>query len=258
MSTRIYGDPPYQVVVVHGGPGAPGTMYPVAQELSKTTGVLEPLQSEGTIKGQVQELKKVILERGDPPLTLIGHSWGAWLVYILATYYQDLVRKLILVSSGSFEEKYLASMHKEREDRLTREKRERLLSIRSRWRKAPLPEKRELFEELGTIMTEIETFKPITRERYVVEYQPLLFEDLMRELNLLRESGDLLKYGERIESPVLVIHGERDSTPHQGIRDSLFGVVRDLRFILLKECGHDPWNEVEAREIFFTILRREI
>ncbi len=39
-----YGTPPYQIAVIHGGPGAAGEMTPVAQELSIDYGVLEPLQ----------------------------------------------------------------------------------------------------------------------------------------------------------------------------------------------------------------------
>ena len=48
---RVYGDGPYDVAVVHGGPGIPGAMAPVARELAADRGVLEPLQSAGTIDG---------------------------------------------------------------------------------------------------------------------------------------------------------------------------------------------------------------
>jgi hypothetical protein len=46
---RKHGKQPFLVVVIHGGPGAPGEMYPVARRLSKTTGVLESLQSKSSI-----------------------------------------------------------------------------------------------------------------------------------------------------------------------------------------------------------------
>ncbi len=42
---RKYGNPPFSVAVIHGGPGAPGEMAPVARELSSRWGVLEPLQT---------------------------------------------------------------------------------------------------------------------------------------------------------------------------------------------------------------------
>ena len=56
---RKYGHSPYTVAVVHGGPGAPGEMAPVARELSSITGVLEPLQTKYSLEGQVQELREV-------------------------------------------------------------------------------------------------------------------------------------------------------------------------------------------------------
>ncbi|MHA2061833.1 MAG: alpha/beta fold hydrolase, partial [Candidatus Sifarchaeia archaeon] len=31
---RIYGNKPFNIAVLHGGPGAPGEMAPVARELS--------------------------------------------------------------------------------------------------------------------------------------------------------------------------------------------------------------------------------
>jgi pimeloyl-ACP methyl ester carboxylesterase len=75
-------------------------MAPVARELALNWSVLEPLQTAGSLEGQVEELKKVLKNWGHPPLTLIGHSWGAWLSFILAARHPECVRKLILVGSG--------------------------------------------------------------------------------------------------------------------------------------------------------------
>ena len=47
---RKYGSAPFNVAVVHGGPGAPGEMAPVARELSSFRGVLEPLQTATTVE----------------------------------------------------------------------------------------------------------------------------------------------------------------------------------------------------------------
>lgn len=59
-NTRVYGNKPYKVVVVHGGPGGPGEMASVANELSSDFGVLEPLQTKSSIDEQVEELKSQI------------------------------------------------------------------------------------------------------------------------------------------------------------------------------------------------------
>ncbi|MGB7054354.1 MAG: alpha/beta fold hydrolase, partial [bacterium] len=105
-SVRKYGKAPYDVAVVHGGPGAPGEMASVARELASEWGVLEPLQTAATLEGQVEELKDILDTHVDRPILLIGYSWGAWLSFIVAARYPSLVKKLILVSSGPFEAKY--------------------------------------------------------------------------------------------------------------------------------------------------------
>ncbi|MDP2660017.1 MAG: alpha/beta hydrolase [Dehalococcoidia bacterium] len=103
---RKYGSRRLSVAVIHGGPGAPGEMAPVARELSQLWGVLEPLQTEASLEGQVGELKGVIERYADLPVTLVGFSWGAMLSFICGALHPSLVKKLILVGSPPFEEKY--------------------------------------------------------------------------------------------------------------------------------------------------------
>lgn len=97
---RMHGHPPLDVAVVHGGPGAPGEMAPVARELARAHGVLEPPQTASTLRGQVVEIEAALRGNGHLPVTLIGHSWGAMPGFILAAQRPSLVKKLILVSSG--------------------------------------------------------------------------------------------------------------------------------------------------------------
>src|SRR5689334_10271462 len=101
---RKYGSAPFRIVVVHGGPGAPGSVAPIARELGQTRGVLEPLQTATTVDGQIEELRLVVQQNATAPVMCIGHSWGAWLSMLVAAAYPELVCKLILVGSGPFEE----------------------------------------------------------------------------------------------------------------------------------------------------------
>ena len=120
---RTYGRPPFSVAVIHGGPGAGGEMAVVARELAPELGVLEPLQTATSLQGQVQELKAVLEKNGDPPVILIGFSWGAGLSYIAAANYPGLVKKLILVGCGPFEHGYAARIQATRSSRLSEEDR---------------------------------------------------------------------------------------------------------------------------------------
>lgn len=90
---RKYGKAPFEVVVVHGGPGAAGEMAPVARKLVSICGVLEPLQTVASLKAQVEELKTVLEKNADFPVTLIGFSWGAWLSFIFTANYPEFVKK---------------------------------------------------------------------------------------------------------------------------------------------------------------------
>ena len=95
---RKYGKAPYRIVLVHGGPGAPGELKPVALELSRWYGTVESFQSKNTIDEQVEELKYQIESESDLPVILIGWSWGSWLSYIFTAKYPSLIKKLILIS----------------------------------------------------------------------------------------------------------------------------------------------------------------
>lgn len=128
---RIYGNPPFNIAVIHGGPGAPGEMAPVARELSLNMGVLEPLQTADSIDGQLAELKKILEKHGNPPMILVGFSWGAWLSYIFAARYSLLVKKLILIGSGPFEEKYAAKIMATRLSHLNANEKKEALSLLS-------------------------------------------------------------------------------------------------------------------------------
>src|SRR5581483_1818096 len=70
---RYFGEPPFRVAVLHGGPGISGEMAPVAQELSSELGVLEPLQTKDDLKDQVEELRTVLDDHGDDPFTVVGY-----------------------------------------------------------------------------------------------------------------------------------------------------------------------------------------
>jgi pimeloyl-ACP methyl ester carboxylesterase len=119
INPRRYGSAPFRVAVVHGGPGAAGEVAAVAHELCSERGVLEPLQTERSLHGQVEELKGQLREHADPPITLIGFSWGAWLSLILAAQYPDFVNRLILIGSGPFLESYVPKIMETRLSRLS-------------------------------------------------------------------------------------------------------------------------------------------
>lgn len=261
VNFRTYGEKPYSTAVVHGGPGAPGSIAAIARELSGEWGVLEPLQTATTLKGQVQELYETLCSKGDLPVTLIGHSWGAWLSFILAAEHPSCVSKLILVCSGPFEQHYVAELKEKRFSRMSPEERAEADEIIEYLYSDGIEKKDEKLARLGELVEksdnyDTEEIKTDSTDRVKVEGNT--YQQVWDEAENMRRSGQLLKYGAKIKCPVVVIHGDYDPHPAEGVREPLSRTIRDFSFHLLEKCGHTPWKERHAREEFYRILKKEI
>jgi pimeloyl-ACP methyl ester carboxylesterase len=252
---RKYGDPPFAVAAVHGGPGAPGEMSTVARKLSLVAGVLEPLLTAASVNGQVEELRAVLEENGRLPLTLIGFSWGAWLSVIFTARYPTYVNKLILLSSGPFEEEYAASIMKTRLQRLRKGERREAKALYEAIISSTLS--RDSLTRFGQLISKADSYDLLPDESQPSSADPEVYRSVWDEASKLRNSGHLLEIVGRIKCPVVAIHGDYDPHPADGVKHPLARVIRDLRFILLQKCGHYPWRERNARDMFYCILNAE-
>ncbi|MFC1992560.1 alpha/beta fold hydrolase [Chloroflexota bacterium] len=255
---RKYGEKPFDVAVVHGGPGAPGEMAPVARELSSGVGVLEPLQTATTLEDLAKELVAVLEKNGALPVTLIGFSWGAMLSFIVAAQHPPLVKKLILIGSGVFEEKYAANIAKTRLSRLSGERKREALSLIKDIRNHAMGDKNGLMARLGDLVSEADSYDPFPCDCEVVEYRYDIYENVWAQAREMRSSGKLLELGKKIQCPLVAIHGDYDPHPSDGVKDPLCRVINDFRFILLEKCGHRPWTERHAKDKFYGILKSEL
>jgi pimeloyl-ACP methyl ester carboxylesterase len=255
---RRYGNPPFNIAVIHGGPGAPGSAAPVARELALTRGVLEPLQTEETVEGEVQELRTVLEESAELPVILIGHSWGAMLSYIVAARYPSLVKKLIMIASGVFEEKYADSIDPVRWTRLSETERIEVSKLIDSLSDPANKNKNLAMARLGQLWAKSDSYDPISLNFEMLEARYEININVWAGAKILRNSGQLLEMGKRIRCPVAAIQGDYDAHPAEGIREPLTRAVKDFRFILLEKCGHYPWMERQARDKFYEVLKREI
>lgn len=256
-----YGQSPFKVAVVHGGPGAGGEMAPVARELARHRGILEPIQTATSLEGQVEELRAALERWGAPPVVLIGFSWGAWLSFIVAARHPVLVGKLILVGSGPFEEAYVAELHETRMRRFDEQEREAFHAAVQALADPEAEEKDAQLARLGALARRVGAYDPIARpsaEAGPVAPRADVFQGVWQEAERLRRRGELLRLGSGIECPVVAIHGDYDPHPAEGVREPLTGVLERFRFVLLERCGHKPWIERQAREAFFEILDGEV
>jgi pimeloyl-ACP methyl ester carboxylesterase len=255
---RKYGSPPFKIAVIHGGPGAPGEMGPVARELASDWSILEPFQTAGTVKEQVEELKDVLEEEGRPPVSLIGFSWGAWLSLIFAATHPAYVKKLILVGSGPFEAKYAARIMETRMDRLSRKEKAEVLSLMDSLIDPTIEDRDRLMGRFGALISGADSHDPLPHGDEVVNCQYDIYQSVWEDAKRLRQSGELLDLAGKIECPVAAIHGDYDPHPSEGVRVPLAAILSDFRFIQLAKCGHCPWVERSAKDEFYRYLREEL
>ena len=90
INFRFYGEKPCKAAVIHGGPGAPGSVAVIARGLSMDMGVIEPLQTKTTIEDLLDELREVIRINCMVPITLVGHSWARGLSFSMRLNIQSL------------------------------------------------------------------------------------------------------------------------------------------------------------------------
>jgi len=248
---RKWGPGPYAVAVIHGGPGAPGEVAPVARELSEVSGVLEPFQTETTLDGQVEELRSVLLEHAKVPVTLVGFSWGAFLSFLLAARYPALVRKLILVSSPPFEEQYAAAITQTRMKRLHKKGQAEAQDLLAKLADPKTADKNAILARLGLLLARADAYDPVNIPDEGFHCQYDVFRGVWDEACELRRNQVLLQMAQAIRCPVVAIHGDWDPHPAEGVNDPLAKVLPDFRFVLLEKCGHRPWIERTASEDFY-------
>lgn len=221
---RKYGKPPFSIAVIHGGPGAPGEMAPVARGLCKEFGILEPLQTATTLKGQVEELKDALKNHSNYPVILIGHSWGDFLSFIFTAKYPLLVKKLILVSSGPYEQKYTENIMATRFGRLEKKEKDEVEQIISKLKNNETKNKNILFERFGQLLSKADTYDPLPVDHEIIECDAQIFQNVWNE----------------------------------GVQKPLPSVLKNFKFILLENCGHDPGKEKQTKDKFYEILKQEL
>ena len=256
---RKYGSEPYTVAILHGGPGAAGEMAPVARALSASFGILEPFQCALSIEGQLNELHYDIMSATNSPIVLAGYSWGAWLACIFAARFPELVKKVILISSGSFEDSYASDIDDLRLSRLSENERSEIADCaRLLADSSALAQQEQAFGRIGQLFGKADSFDLFDGDPEELSLSPTIFGSVWPEAAIMRASGELLNIVRAIRCPLTAIHGSFDPHNAEGVRVPLSGALKDFHFEIIENCGHTPWKEKQARDKFFLLLRSEI
>ena len=252
-----YGPAGRSAVVLHGGPGAPGSARSLARALADPLHVLEPWQrwSSGvplTVDRRVADLADVLSRYtpGEKP-ALVGESWGAMLALVFASRHPDRVAALVLIGCGTFDRRARAQLQRTLEQRTTPEQTAQLAHLEAQFpgRGAPIARQHELFEPLYTYCRAADADDPI--EWFDAKGHAETWEDMVR----LQESGVYPAEFAAIHCPVLMLHGSYDPHPGAMIRDGLKAHMPHLEYEEFDHAGHRPWVEQHARDRFLARVR---
>ena len=253
LKVRSYGNSGPRVIVLHGGPGACGSMAQVARGLADSYRVLEPYQrgTAMTVAEHVADLHEVVeaSEEGVAP-ALVGHSWGAMLALAYAAEHPETVGPIVMVCSGTFDlpsrQRFGANMDK----RMNQEMRDRLERLKQ------ITNPNERFRALGDFTMELYSYDLATTDQEIDESEPGANSETWDDMVRLQGEGVYPAAFAAIKSPVLMLHGAADPHPGEMIRASLAPYLPQLEYREWDRCGHYPWLEKATREDFYVVLRK--
>jgi len=259
IPVRRYGDAGRKVVVLHGGPGAPGSAAGLARALADEFSVLEPLQRRSgivplTVSQHVEDLAAIAPEGS----AIVGHSWGAMLGLSFSASFPDRVSCLALVGCGTYDEECRAQFKSRLDALMDDATRGRLEALKIRAATEVDPDIRDaLARQRGDLTMSIESYElidtvddPGDRMAYDAGANAETWNDILR---LQREGLEPQRFS-RISCPVLMLHGDIDPHPGAATRDLLRQFIPHLQYAEFERCGHEPWKEQHARRPFLAAL----
>jgi pimeloyl-ACP methyl ester carboxylesterase len=255
MQVRSYGQSGPLVILLHGGPGAPGHMAPVARGLADRFRVLEPFQRASggeplTVARHVADLRELVesLGAGERP-ALVGSSWGAMLALAFAAGHSDLAGPLALVGCGTFDVGARARMREILDARMDQELRRRLASLAE--------EHADPDEELrarARLILPLYSCELASEEQELGDCDARANQETWDDMLRLQREGVYPAAFSAIRGPAILLHGAADPHPGRMILASLKPYIPQLEYREWERCGHYPWLEKAAREEFFAGL----
>lgn len=248
---RFYGRAPYRTLVLHGGPGAIGSLKGFARELAlrSSTGIAEPLQAEYSVAGQLSELFRQTEYLSAGRLILIGHSWGAYLAALFAQKYPARIQKLISIGCPPLKECYAQSIPLRRTSRFSAKEQE----LFKKMTESGNPEK------LSALLEHTDNYSPQNAHLHRADKVDMQMMSLVwSEAAQMRREGKILSCFQALSCELTFIFGKEDPHPAQGVALPLQEAKVPFKMHILNRCGHNPFMERYAREEFYACLLSEL
>ena len=261
LTVRTYGAQGPTVVVLHGGPGAPGFAASLCRLMAPWYRVLEPLQRRAdatglTVERHICDLAAIAPERA----TVVGHSWGAMLGLSYAAKHPERVGRLVLIGCGSYDLASRAGYQDAMRERLGPVGLEAIARLERAMDAAEDPEAKDrIFGQIGALAQAAQSFDLLPDD----DPSPLAADHRGH-----RQTWDDVKARQRaglepasfraIRCPVSMLHGADDPHPGRATFDTLRRFIPQLRYAEFARCGHEPWRERHAKDAFLDTLRQAV
>ena len=275
---KVEGSGPQVLVVVHGGPGfslesVRADFGPLAKGRTviyydqRGNGRSDLIDDEArlAVKHHIADLEAVRRHFKLKRLTLLGNSWGGFLISAYAAAHPDRIERLILDASAAPDLKQLNEMSAELdrriEERLSPSELRRLADVAQpqSWMTAKDPLAACRIFALGILRAYV--FDPTRLPSYRANLCDGPLEAiccwLVVNKAIVRSLGafDLRPAVQKVTAPVLVIHGVADVIPLQAAVDWARSYP-NARLLLVQRAGH--LIHLEQPEAFFTAVEQFI
>lgn len=260
IEVREHGKQGPEVVVLHGGPGAQGSVASLAASMAPWARVREPiLRRAGILPLTMEQHAEDLFRVAPKKATYVGHSFGAMLALSYAALYPGTVASVVLVGCGAYDEASREEHARRTRTALGPEGVARVSDLERRLAAADDASWRDaLLGQLGDTVERAQAVDPIGVTISDTTPDAAGHEETWADvIRLQREGIEPIRFG-AITCPVLMVHGDDDPHPGQMIRDSLRPYIPQLAYIGIHRCGHVPWYERHGRDHFFRTLRQWI
>ena len=254
LFVRTYGSSGPLVIVLHGGPGAAGHMAPVARGLADLYRVIEPFQRGSgserlTVARHVADLHEVVAVRaeGCRP-ALLGASWGAMLTLAYAAAHPSSTGPIVLIGCGTFDPVARAAMQSTVAERMNDE-------IRAQLKQADQLDPNERMKASAKATARIYSYDPMNFPHADDEVDARAHEQTWEDMLRLQAEAVYPAAFAATKVPVLMVHGAFDPHPGRPTMQTLRPYLPQVEYHELTHCGHYPWIERAAADVFFSLVR---
>jgi proline iminopeptidase len=235
------------VVLLSGGPGfSPDYLRPIAEKLKDDYQFIL-LHQRGTGKSSsttelqlprlVEDLEALRKKLDEPKLVLVGHSFGGIVSMMYAREHPDQTGMLVLVSSGGPTLKSVVKFNANLESRFTAEEKATIAEWTGRLKKDHSRAVLEITRaKTAAYFADRSKAHLLTDTLTFDSFNDATFWAIVPQMMAL----DLRAGLEKVQAPVLVIHGKQD--PLETAQE-VHEIFPGSDLVLLDDAGHFPWLE---------------